>query len=586
MSGRPPKSLAQLVRDGSFRARRAQHRALLGGPDLPYPGFAILQARFRRATSEPERRALALEFERAVRLVHAQAEVEQAEGRGRSLEAELAELGRPGSLTRLLRFFPHYLQHPKGPLIGTPFKLAAWQQRFLREFYRRDRKGRRIYRIGVLGVPRGNGKTPLAAGLGLYELVNRADAPEVYFAAASKEQAGIGLEFARSFVEQGPLADWVTVKSVLSYPSRRASMRVISADGRLQHGRAPAAAIVDELWALETAREQQTYVALNSALHKREDAYLLAITTAGYDKQSLLGRIYEAALEWELEVSEDGCLTIARDEKQVQLLWWYGAPEQADLEDERIWRAVNPASWIRLRDLRRQLHDPALAELEFRRLHLNQWTASREAWLPGGLWAALRSEAEIPEGGEIYVGVDIALRHDTSAVVWAHRLADGRIVLRCRTWSANEKVEAHEFVAGGEMRLELVEQFIRELGRRYRVSEVAYDPTFFARSAQMLQDERFTLVEFLPAGQPMADAYQGFYQACVERAIIHDGDPVLAAQVAAAAARRTERGWKLYKLKASQPFDACVAAVLAHARVCAQARRRRIPQIFWMETGW
>src|SRR5207249_7109454 len=104
MSGRPPKSLAQLVRNGSFRARRAQHRALLAGPDLPYPGFALLQTRFRQATSEPERRALALEFEQAVRLVHAEAEIEQAEGRGRSLEAELAELGRAGSLVRLMRF--------------------------------------------------------------------------------------------------------------------------------------------------------------------------------------------------------------------------------------------------------------------------------------------------------------------------------------------------------------------------------------------------------------------------------------------------------------------------------------------------
>jgi phage terminase large subunit-like protein len=584
MSGRPAKSLAQLVRDGSFRARREQHRALLLGPDLPYPGFALLQERFRRATSEPERRALALEFERAVKLVHAQAEVEQAQGRGRSLEAELAELGKPGSLKRLLRFFPTYLEHPKGPLIGTPFKLAGWQQRFLREFYRRDAKGRRIYRLGVLGVPRGNGKTPLAAGLGLYELVSRADAPEVYFAAASKEQAGIGLEFARSFVEPGPLADWVTVKSVLSCPSRRASMRVISADGRLQHGRAPAAAIVDELWALETAREQQTYIALNSALHKREDAYLLAITTAGYDKQSLLGRIYEAALDWpEVTTSEDGCLTIASDEEQGQLLWWYGAPEHADLEDERVWRAVNPAAWIQLRDLRRQLHDPALAELEFRRLHLNQWTAAREAWLPAGTWEALRSDAEIPAGAEIYIGVDIGLHHDTSAVVWAHRFADGRIVLRCQVWSVNDKAAAHEFVRGGEMRLELVERFIRELGRRCRIREIAYDPTYFARSAQLLADEGFTLIEFLPAGNPMLEAYQGFFQACSERTITHDGDSVLAGHVAAAAARRTERGWKLYKLKATAPFDACVAAVLAHARAARQQKPRRVPQIFWME---
>ena len=56
--------------------------------------------------------------------------------------------------------------------------------------------------------------------------------------------------------------------------------------------------MIDELWAFETNREEQTYTALSSALHKREDAYLLAITTAGYDKQTLLGRIYEAALGW------------------------------------------------------------------------------------------------------------------------------------------------------------------------------------------------------------------------------------------------------------------------------------------------
>jgi phage terminase large subunit-like protein len=113
------------------------------------------------------------------------------------LAAQLAELGRPGSLRQLPEFFPTYLSHPKGPLLGEPFRLAGWQQRVLREFYRRDKHGRRVYRHGVLGVSRGSGKTPLAAALGLYELVTRTDGPEVYCAAASKEQAGIALGFAR-----------------------------------------------------------------------------------------------------------------------------------------------------------------------------------------------------------------------------------------------------------------------------------------------------------------------------------------------------------------------------------------------------
>jgi phage terminase large subunit-like protein len=581
MAGRPPKTLAQHVRDGSFRSRR--YFPLLAGVDLPWPGFALLQTRFRAATSEREQREIGLEFEKAVRIVHQQRE--QANGGGPSLDGELAALGKPGSATRLLRFFPHYFVHPKGPLIGQPFRLEPWQQRFLREFYKRDKHGRRLYRLGVLGVPRGNGKTPLAAGLGLYELVTRTDAPEVYFAACSKEQAGIGLDFARAFVEQGPLADWVTVRKTLTCPGRRSSMRVVSSDGRLQHGRAPAAGLVDELWAFETSREEQTYTALASALHKREDAYLLAITTAGYDKRSLLGRIYEAALAWpQVTTSPNGCLTIAKDVENGQLLYWYGAPEHADPENQRIWRAVNPASWIQLRDLKRQLHDPGLGELEFRRLHLNQWTRARDSWLPGNCWSELRSDHTIPDKADIYVGVDVGLFHDSTAVCWAHVLEDHRIALRAHVWSAKPDAPAHTHVPGGKVLLEQIEQFIRDLATRYRLREVAYDPRFFNRSAELLTANNLTMVEFLQASAPMADAYQSFYQAALEGTLTHNGDEIFAQHIEATAADKTERGWKVRKLKSSQQIDATVAAVLAVARARANINRGKGPQIFWLDT--
>jgi len=583
MAGRPAKTLAAHVREGTFRARREAHRSLLPAAALPWPGFAVLQERYRRASSEPERRAVALEFEQAVRLVQAQVEGERPDGGSQALAAELATLGKPGSAARLLRFFPEYFVHPKGPLIGQPFRLEGWQQRFLREFYKRDKQGRRVYRLGLLGVPRGNGKTPLVAGLGLYELVSRTDAPEIYFAAGSKEQAGIGLSFARPFAEQGGLADWVTVRSAISCPASNGVMRVISSEGRLQHGRAPAAALIDELWAFETAREGQTYTALSSALHKRDDAYLLAITTAGYDKHTLLGRIYQAALGWpELTTSKNGCLTIAKDTENGQLLWWYGAPDNADLDNEQIWKTVNPASWIQVRDLRRQLHDPGLDEPEFRRLHLNQWTRSRDAWLPGNLWSELRSDHEIPEGAAVYLGVDVALYHDSTAVCIAHTLEDGRTALRAHVWSADPNALAHVHVPGGKMQLELVENHIKDLHRRYKVREVAYDPRFFERSAEILERAGVTMVEFLQASAPMADAYQRFYQAANEHKLTHDGDPILAAHIDATAADKTERGWKVRKLKSSQHIDACVAAVLAHARAQLNTNTNKTPQIFWL----
>ncbi len=107
------------------------------------------------------------------------------------------------------RFFEKYLRHRKGEAAGQPFVPEPWQQEFLNEFYELDRHG--VYRLGILGVPRGNGKTPVAAGLGLYELLARQDAPNVFNVAGAKDQARLLTDFAREFVEDNPkLGSWIT----------------------------------------------------------------------------------------------------------------------------------------------------------------------------------------------------------------------------------------------------------------------------------------------------------------------------------------------------------------------------------------
>src|SRR5438067_328883 len=69
----------------------------------------------------------------------------------------------------------------------------------------------------------------------------------------------------------------------------------------------------------------------------------------------------------------------------------------------------------------------------------------------------------IPTGADVYVGVDVGWYHDSTAVVWAARV-EGRIVLRAKVWTTQEE-QLGQYVPGGRMRLELVEQFIeRELG--------------------------------------------------------------------------------------------------------------------------
>jgi phage terminase large subunit-like protein len=106
---------------------------------------------------------------------------------------------------------------------------------------------------------------------------------------------------------------------------------------------------------------------------------------------------------------------------------------------------------------------------------------------------------------------------------------------------------------------------------------------YFARSAQLLADERFTMVEFIQSSDPMAAACQAFFQACLEGSLTHNNDPVLTAHIEATAVDKTERGWKIRKLKSSEHIDACVAAVLAVARARTHTTTPTGAQIFWME---
>jgi len=370
MAGRIAKSLLVRCVEGSFCARR-HHRLLAEEADLPWPRLAELQRRYRQAAGEWERRELGRELERRLRQPGRVGEA--LPPRRESLSAAIAGLG-VSEEERLLAFFPHFLVHKKGLRAGQPFTLEPFQTEFVREFARRDEHGQRVYRIGLLGLPRGNGKTTLAAGLGLHELCARSDSPEVYCLAAGSKQAAIVLNFARSLAAQGELTRFLSLEQhTIHCPSTRGLMLALSGEGRLHHGRMPSAALIDELWTFRRTREREGYVALLTALHKRPDSFLLITTTAGPKRTGTLWQIYQQAMRLNDRWQPHPCLTAARDEKTGFLCWWYGAPDQADPDDETLWHACNPASWLSPDDLRRQRQDPGLTRQDFQQLILNQW---------------------------------------------------------------------------------------------------------------------------------------------------------------------------------------------------------------------
>ena len=72
------------------------------------------------------------------------------------------------------------------------FRLDQPQQAIIYEMYEIKDNGERKYREALIGLPKGNGKTALAAAIGLYELLGSGvTSPLVAVAAASYEQANL-----------------------------------------------------------------------------------------------------------------------------------------------------------------------------------------------------------------------------------------------------------------------------------------------------------------------------------------------------------------------------------------------------------
>ena len=93
---------------------------------------------------------------------------------------------------RVVKFIEKFCVHGEGDFFGEPFKLDDWQKAIIYDMYEIKDNGERKYREALIGLPKGNGKTALAAAIGLYELLGSGvTSPLVAVAAASYEQANL-----------------------------------------------------------------------------------------------------------------------------------------------------------------------------------------------------------------------------------------------------------------------------------------------------------------------------------------------------------------------------------------------------------
>ncbi len=419
--------------------------------------------------------------------------------------------------------------------------LRRFQEEWLEELFR-EKNGERIYTQALWGQPRGNGKTEMAAAIALYMLCVDQPRAEVYIAAGSRDQASLAFKAARRMVEDGDLGDVVRVLPGyrrMEVKRTDSSLHVISADGPLQHGLQPSCVIFDELW---VQKKRDLFEALAGGLFKRDRALLVCISTAGYDPNSLLAQ--------ECKRGEKG-------EDPRFFYEWHQADEELPYDDPETWRKANPAlscerPFMRIKGLEDDLR--RMHENEFRRWHLNQWTASEATWITPEIWDACDGEPQLMHSLDTVLGVDASIRRDATAVATVQRHPDGVYHATFKVWQPKPN---------RDIDLEAVENHIREQASLYNVSAVCYDRQFMHRSQQTLESEGLPMKEFPQDNARMCPATHTVHEAVTSQRLRHGGHPIARQHALNAAVVETERGLRIKKTASSGPDDCAVALAMA-----------------------
>lgn len=316
-----------------------------------------------------------------------------------------------------VRFIEKYCTHVKGELGGKPFILEEWQKDdIIRPLFGTMRQdGRRRYRTAYIEVPRKNGKSNLCAALALYMLCADGErGAEVISAAGDRSQARIVFDIAKGMCEQhAALGRKIDAKQyAIQYGT--SFYKAISAEAGTKHGLNCHAVIFDEL---HTQPNRDLWDVLTSSVGSRAQPLVIAITTAGYDVNSICFEQHEYARQ-----VKDGSIV---DDTFLPVI--YAAELEDDWTKEETWRKANPGFGTICRaeyfetEVRKCQANPRQLNT-FLRLHLNIWTSSSEAWI---------SDEEFMMGAEsftedevrhlpCYLGLDLSSTRDLTAcaAIW------------------------------------------------------------------------------------------------------------------------------------------------------------------------
>lgn len=333
---------------------------------------------------------------------------------------------------------------------SVPFILQPWQCFIVGSLFgwkRADglRRFRRFY--GEIG--KGNGKSPMGAGIGHYMLtaLNKLRA-ECYCAATDRDQAAIPFRDAVAMYERSPaLRERLRPSGInpvwqLTHLPSGSFFKPISSEKYGKSGIRPYFALVDEV---HEHPDNTVIEMLRAGTKGNQEALLFEITNSGFDKKSICYQEHDYAAK----VSEGSLENDA----------WFSyiaAIDEDDqpFDDESCWLKANPnlGVSIHLPFIREQVVEAKgmpSKEGFVRRLHFCEWTEAQNAAIPRHVWMACQGEVngeELSTKLRPFGGLDLSRTRDLSAFTlsWLLDAKKDQWRFASKTWFWTPEDTIHE----------------------------------------------------------------------------------------------------------------------------------------------
>jgi phage terminase large subunit-like protein len=516
------------------------------------------------------------------------------------------------------RFFETVLKLSEGQFEGQPFELHPSQAFIIGSLFGWKRPdGRRRFRRAYIEQGKGNGKSPLAGGVGLYGMVADGEAgAQIYAAAAKREQAGILFADAVKMVKQSPaLAKRLEFSGGagrefnIAHIASGSFFRAVSRDtGKTGSGPRPFFVLADEIHELP---DRKIIEMMERGFKFRREPLLFMITNSGSDRNSVAWEEHEHAVKVAAgnidAVTDPTFLGNVIDDTTFSYVC---ALDESDdpLVDPACWVKANPLLGVTITEeylsevVAQGLAIPGALN-GILRLHFCVWTDAETAWMTRATLEPCIADFEITDhyGEQVWLGLDLSQNRDITAlgaVVKTGVNDEGKPLFDAwiEAWTPGDTLTAREnrdklpyavwnregFIhapSGESVSYRHVAQTLVEYDRDFNVQLVAYDRFAFKRfeedAAEVGLD--LTFAEHpqggLKKGKPLGSGEDGLWMpgsvrliedALLEGRIRLKRNPVLISAMMSAVIEEDKWGnhW-LAKTRSVNKIDAAIALAMA-----------------------